>query len=218
MKVGDVVLVDYTARVKETGRVFDTTYEEVAKKEGIFNPRFKYKPIPIILGSKTILPGVEEKILEMNVGEKKKFVLPPEKAFGKRYETLVKLVPLSEFKKQDIEPYPGMIVTMNNIKGRVISVSGGRVKIDFNHPLAGKEIEYELEIKKKIVKKVEKVKAIVEYLLGVEDVNIDVNNCEVIITFEKNIDVPSSLKERMASMIKRWISGIKKVKFVYVFE
>ena len=213
MKVGDVVLVDYTARVKETGRVFDTTYEEVAKKEGIFNPRFKYKPIPIILGSKTILPGVEEKILEMNVGEKKKFVLPPEKAFGKRYETLVKLVPLSEFKKQDIEPYPGMIVTMNNIKGRVISVSGGRVKIDFNHPLAGKKVEYEIEVKEKIEDDERKVKGVVSYYTGLNEGEIKVSfKGEVVEIDSGEKEIPFHLKKVIAEKLKKRM-GVKKIKF-----
>ena len=219
MKSGDVVLISYTARIKETGEVFDTTSEEVAKKAGIFDPKIVYQPIPVIIGSRSILPGVEEIILGMKVGEEKKFTLPPEKAFGKRLESLVRLIPLSEFKKQNIEPYPGLVITINNFNGRVVSVSGGRVKVDFNHPLAGKEIEYELKVEKKIETVEEKIKIISSYHLGLrnEDLGVKVSGKTAEIEIKKRIETSARVKQSIAEMLKQWIKGIEKVKFVEVF-
>jgi FKBP-type peptidyl-prolyl cis-trans isomerase SlyD len=214
MKSGDFVYIDYTARVG--GEVFDTTKEDVAKKEGIFNERIKYGPLPIIIDAGFTIPGLNDAIKEMDVGEKKKVSIPPEKAFGKRNEELVKLIPEARFREQDVDVIPGSYVMVNNLRGKIISVDGGRVKVDFNHPLAGKTLEYEVEIVKKIEEKEEKVKAIVNYFTGLEDVNIKVSEKEVEI--EAKAEIEGRIKAAIASQIIKWIEGIETVKFVDVFK
>ena len=219
MKEGDFVRINYVGRVKESGKVFDTTYEDVAKKEGIYDPNYAYRPIPVVVGGGFVLKGVDEALLQMNVGEKKKIVIPPEKAFGKRDPSLIKLISLSEFKKQNIQPRPGMSISVNNRSGRIISVSGGRVKVDFNHPLAGKELEYELEVVEKIEKPEDKVKAIIEYFSKVPPENIiaSIRKKSVEISFKPRVDMRITAKQVLADSIKKWIEGIEKVKFVEEF-
>ncbi|MEM5824563.1 MAG: FKBP-type peptidyl-prolyl cis-trans isomerase, partial [Candidatus Aenigmatarchaeota archaeon] len=136
MKKGDVVYIDYVGRIKDTNEIFDLTIEEIAKKEGIYNPNYTYKPIPIVVGFGFVIKGLDEEIEKMNEGEEKIVEIPPEKAFGKRDENLVKTFNLSDFKKQDVELKVGEFVNINGILGKVLSISGGRVVIDFNHPLA----------------------------------------------------------------------------------
>ncbi|MEM5801638.1 MAG: peptidylprolyl isomerase [Candidatus Aenigmatarchaeota archaeon] len=217
MKEGDFILVDFVGKIKETGEIFDLTLEDVAKQNGIYDPHFSYKPIPVIVGSHMIIKGVEDELMKMNVGEKKKIVVKPEDGFGNRSEKLIKLIPITEFRKQDIDPFPGMPITMNGLNGRILAISGGRVKVDFNHVLAGKELEYELEIKKLIEKTDEKVQAIFNIFVKTkEDVKVNINGdiAEIYI----NSEIPREIKKDIAEAIKKWINEIKKVRFVEEFE
>ncbi|MEM5829194.1 MAG: peptidylprolyl isomerase [Candidatus Aenigmatarchaeota archaeon] len=216
MKSGDFVCIEYIAKVSETNEIFDTTKENVAREAGIFNEKIKYGPLPIIVDAGFVIIGLNEKIKEMNVGEKKKFLIPPEKAFGERSENLVKLIPEIIFKQQNVDVLPGSYVMVNNLRGKIISVDGGRVKVDFNHPLAGKTLEYEVEIVKKIEDKIEKVKAIVDYFTGLEDCDIKIREKEVEI--EAKSEIEGRVKAAIASQIIKWVEGIEVVKFVVVFK
>ncbi|RLJ09464.1 MAG: peptidylprolyl isomerase, partial [Candidatus Aenigmatarchaeota archaeon] len=138
IKEGSFVEIDYVGRVEGTNEIFDLTSEEVAKKEGIYNPKQKYGPVLVIIGANMIIPGVEEQLKNMKPGEEKEFVVEPKKAFGERNSKLVKVISLMEFKKEKIDPVPGMFITIDGLQAKVQSVSGGRVRVDFNHPLAGK--------------------------------------------------------------------------------
>jgi len=159
----DIVRVSFTGRIKDTGKVFDTTYAEVAKNAGIFNEHLSYGPTPMVLGENRLIAGLEDALSKMKAGENKTVTLHPKDAFGERDSELVKLVPLKVFKANGINPTPGMVVVLeNNLPGRVQSVSGGRVRVDFNHELAGKTIEYELKLEEKITDEKERVKALFE--------------------------------------------------------
>jgi FKBP-type peptidyl-prolyl cis-trans isomerase SlyD len=98
----------------------------------------------------------------MKDGEEKTIQLPPEEAFGERDPKLVQLVPMSEFKKQGIKPQVGMAITSEGNTGIIRSVSGGRVRLDFNHELAGKNLEYQMKVDSVIEDDVEKVKSLID--------------------------------------------------------
>lgn len=217
MEEGDFIRIDYVGRIAESEEIFDLTNEDVAKKEDVFNPEVTYGSIPVIIGSNLTVKGLEKGLREMKVGEKKKIMVKPEEAFGERKAEYIKLISKSEFKKQDIKPYPGMPVSINRLRGRVLSVSGGRVRVDFNHPLAGKSLEYEVEIKKQITDRKERIKATLEiFIKDVKDVKIDIENEIVKIKTVKG-DIPRIMKKTISDMIMKWIKGIKKVQFIEEF-
>ena len=91
MKKGDLIRLEYTGKIKETGEIFDTTSEEIAKREDIYNQNARYGPVPIIVGGKKIIEGIDEALLKMNVGEEKTIEVPPKKGFGERSPKLMKL-------------------------------------------------------------------------------------------------------------------------------
>jgi len=214
MEKNDFVRIEYIGRIKETGELFDTTSEEVAKKEGAFNPNVKYGPAPVIVGRNKIIKGVDDALLNMKVGDKKTIEIEPERGFGKRKPELIKLVPVSEFKKQNINPVPGMPITMNNIRGRILSVNSGRVKMDFNHPLAGKNLIYEIEVKEKIDDKKGKVKAICDYYkCDVSSVEFKENYVEI---FLKK-DVEKNKKQLITNDVSEYLNA-NKVVFSEIFE
>jgi len=220
MNTGDFVYVDYVGRVKDTGEIFDITKEDVAKKENLYRENFKYGPVAVIIDSDLILPGLNEEIKKMKVGEKKAFELKPDKAFGERNTELIKLIPESTFKRQDIDATPGSFVTINKMRGRIVSAGGGRVKVDFNHPLAGKILLYEVEVTGEIKENDEKIKAVVCYFTGLskDDIDLKASGSEAEIIFKKKINMTIEGKEIAAKNILKWVSGIEKVKFSEVFE
>ncbi len=214
LEKGDFVKINYTGKVKETGEVFDTTREDVAKKEGIFSERIKYGPVLVIVGYERVVKGLDEELLKMKVGERKEVEIPPEKGFGKRDPNLIKLVPLSEFKKQKIEPRPGMNLTMGGLNCKVISVGSGRVRVDFNHPLAGKTLIYDVEVKEKIENDEEKVKALCEYY-GLNVKGIEVKEKKV------KIMLKNGVSERVKQLITNDIfdfMNFDSVEFSQIFE
>jgi len=159
IKEGDFVELDYTGRVD--GEVFDTSVEEVAKKNGLYNPKVKYGSVKVIVGAGNVLPGIDKALPGKEPGSYS-LRIKPEDAFGKKTAELLKMIPVREFEKQGLKPYAGLEVSVDGMPGVVRSVSSGRTIVDFNHPLAGKELEYEVVIKRVITSKKEKLEALLE--------------------------------------------------------
>ncbi len=218
MKQGDFVYIDYVGKVKDTGEIFDLTSEDLAKKEGTHNPNARYGPIPVVVGGDFVLKGLDEALLQMNVGDKKTVEVSIEKGFGERKPELIRLIPLSVFKEQNIDPNPGSYVTINGLNGRVISGDGGRIRVDFNHPLAGKRLEYEIEIKAEIKDDSEKVMGVVTYFTntGRDDMEVKVADKLAEIKFKDNKEIPTRVKEKVSDVIMKWVA-IEKVRFVYEY-
>ena len=219
MKSGDFVYIDYVARIKDTGEIFDVTNEDVAKKEGVFNEKIKYGPVPVIVDAGFVIVGLNESVKEMNVGEKKKVVINPERAFGERSEEVVKLIPEARFREQGIDLVPSSYVMINNLRGKIVSIDGGRVKVDFNHPLAGKALEYEIEIVQEIKENSDKIGAVVYYFTGVRKEKLEVQLKENVVEIEmKGIDVVLETKKAIASQITKWVPEVEIVKFIDIFK
>ncbi len=160
VKKGDLVKLDYTGRMAKTGQIFDTTDEAIAKKAGIWESSSIYGPKHALFGSGAIIPGMEEAILQSQLGKSEDFAIEPQKAFGERSSELVRLIPEKEFAKQQVQPQPGMILSLDNAIARVKSVTSGRVVIDYNHPLAGEQVIYSIKVHEVITDDKKKIEAI----------------------------------------------------------
>lgn len=210
MKNGDFIRIEYVGKL-ESGEIFDLTDEELAKKEGIYNEKIKYRPVPVIVGAKFVIPGLDKALLDMKIGEKKTILVEPEDAFGKRDPNLVRVMPRSAFK--NIEPKQGMIIDFSGVKGRVQSISAGRIMIDFNNPLAGKKLKYDLGIKEGIDNTEGQIKAIFEFF-GIETNEIKFNGNTIDIEAMK---LPVEIKDRISSLIINYVKSetkIEKVRFI----
>ncbi|PVU69814.1 peptidylprolyl isomerase [Sulfolobus sp. SCGC AB-777_L09] len=210
----DFVYIDYVARVKDTGEVFDTTIEEEAKKSNIYNAETKYGPKLVILGEHNIIPGLEEALYQMSVGEEKEIEIPPEKAYGNRDPTKVKTVSLGELRKQGVNPYPNMIIRLSNGSYAVVkSVSGGRVILDLNHPLAGKTLVYKVKVVKVLENEKDKINALIERWLGSSVaqkfvVEISEDKKTVKVTIPKDIYLVEDLQLRLYMLAKDIINFV----------
>ena len=87
--------------------MIDTTKEESAKEAGIFNEKFTYAPMPLLVGGGRIFEGLDEALVGAEVGKETEVIIPPEKAAGPRDPKLVEVHSVREFLKQDVEPPPG---------------------------------------------------------------------------------------------------------------
>ncbi len=186
---GDFVLVDYVVRVKETGNVVDTTIEEIARKENIYEPNRLYGPILVVIGKGWINEVVENALKEMNVGEEKEVVVPPEKAFGRRDPSKVKVYSLREFRRRNINVNIGDVVEIGGQRGIVKGISGGRVIVDFNHPLAGKTLVFKVKVVAKLESLEDKVRA-----LAVRHLQIPGEELEIVVDEDKKevtVKIPS---------------------------
>lgn len=183
IKDGNFIKLEFTGKVKETGDVFDTTNEEVATRAGIHVENKDYGPIPIVVGGNHLLKAIDVAVIGMSVGDSKEIEVSPENGFGERDANLIQLIPMKEFKKQGMTPHVGMELTSEGHKGRVLTISGGRVRVDFNHNLAGKNLEYNIVISDIIEDDEEKIKSMIQ--LHYSYPNMDLDKTEIKIYGDK---------------------------------
>ena len=185
MKEGDIVRVDYEVWIKDTDELYDTTMEEVAKEHGIYDPSKKYRSVVVIVGESDLLDDVENAIKNGNVGDEIEVELPPEKAYGPRDPKLIRVHSYRELARLDIEPEVGKEVYIRGMMGKIISVTPGRVLVDYNHPLAGKTVKYKLYIREVAEEPLAKVKAIIDmHYADAENFEINVEGEEITIKVE----------------------------------
>ncbi len=211
MEKGDFVRINYIGRL-ESGEIFDLTLEGVARTEKIYNPNFKYRPVPIVVGAGFTIRGLDNAVAGMKVGEKKSVEIEPKDAFGERDPKNVRVIPKDLFKKNKMEPAQGMVVDFSGIKGRIQSVSAGRVMVDFNNPLAGKKLKYDLEVVEKIEKPDEQAAAVLEFF-GVENAKVSISG--KIADIEAR--VPVEMREKLGDTILKNVAGLEKVRFIDVY-
>ncbi len=210
MKEGDFVLIDFVGRVKLTNDVFDLTDEETAKKEGIWSKEQKYGPAFVIIGAKMVVPGVEKRLKEMKVGEEREFEVSPKEGFGMRDPKLIRILNINNFYRNKINPVPGAYVNIDGKNARIQSVSGGRVRTDFNSPLAGKQLVYRLKIVERITDTKEKVKRIMDqYRIGFEEIIVENER----VTIESGKELPEMLRKMVRELVLEWVKEVKKVEF-----
>jgi len=160
VKKNDFIEIEFTARVKD-GEIFDTNIKKQAEKLGLDVK--KLKPAVLSVGDKMIIQGLDEELEGKEIGKNYSSEFTPEKAFGKRNPQLVRMVPLRVFTEQNINPQRGMQLSLDGRLVKVISVSGGRILVDFNNPLAGKIVVYDFKINRKITDINEKINALQEF-------------------------------------------------------
>jgi FKBP-type peptidyl-prolyl cis-trans isomerase 2 len=209
IKKGDFIELDYTGRIKDDKIVFDTTSEQVAKDSQIFNSKYKYGPVIICIGEKQLVAGLDDSLMGKNPG-KYTFEVKAEHAFGKKSAKLLKLIPMNLFAKDQVKPFVGLEVNVDGTLGIVRSVSGGRVIVDFNHPLASKDLVYDVDVKRMVIDPLEKAKALLE-LMGVPFENIDIADDKGVITLKTGLP-PKEIIDGLSESIKQ-LAGLKSAEF-----
>ncbi len=209
VKKKDFVEIEYTGKIKEDNTVFDTTDEKVAKENNLHGHDFS--PAIICIGEEQVLKGIDKNLEGKSIGGEYEFDVNPEDAFGKKNAKLIQLIPTAKFRQQSIQPMPGMQLNIDGMVGTVKTVSGGRTLVDFNHPLAGKELSYKVRINKKITDHKEKLSGYIKLALGTKDFEAAVENGNAKITLEN--EIPKEVQERLMEKITELMPEVKKAEF-----
>jgi len=166
LQEGDFIELDYTARTVEEGMIVDTTYEDVAEEEGIDQEDRTFEPRTLVLGEGFIFEGVEEDIYGGEVGQTGSVEIDAAEAFGEFDEDEVRTVSANKIPEDD--RYPGAQVQVDGEQGRIETIVGGRARVDFNHPLAGEDIEYEYEVVGEVDDRLERAQALFRMYLEMD--------------------------------------------------
>ncbi len=202
MEEGDLILIDYVGKTSD-GDIFDISNEETAKEEGVYSERMDYEPVPVLLGSGYVIEGLEETLLDMKVGESREDIdIPSEKAYGERDSDQIQTYPEREFKKQDVNVRVGDKIMVGNRQGKVLSKGSGRVRVDFNHPLSGKDLLYDVEVLEKVEDDEQKARQIFKYRLGHGDIEFEDNTVVIDHDIEDHDhQLPENVKEEIREEI-----------------
>ncbi len=207
IKKGLFIEMDYTGRTVD-GELFDTTIKSVADREH-FHLKKSFEPIIIKVGAGHVVPGLDKRLEGLKLGNHK-ISIPAEEAFGKKSAKLLQLIPLKFFKRDNLQPVPGLEVSVDGQTGVVRSVSGGRVIVDFNHLLAGKDVEYEVIIKRIVSDKKEQLIALLKLMgLPFKSISVDSDNAEITLLQELPADLSGFLIDDLKGK-----TGLKSIKFI----
>jgi len=215
-----LILINYTTKIKETGEIIETTIEEVAKANKIYKEGTKYEPKLIAVGKGWILKALDEEIQKLNVGDKVTIEVTPEKAFGNRDPSKIKVIPLRKFGDRAKDVKVGDEIEYNGQIGTVISINSGRVQVDFNDKLAGKTLVYEIEIVKEITDLNEKIERLIRRRMDIQNPTYKVDQNKVRIEIPEQYFLTDGLqyiKRAIASDILDIIPEINQVEFAEIY-
>ena len=220
---GSLILVDYTAKVKDTEEVFDTTVEEDAKKYSIFEQNVKYQPKLVSVGevSYPVLKGLDEALAKTAVGEKLTVEVTPDKGFGERDSSKVRMIPIRKLGEDAEKVSVGDTIEIDNKRGIIRFIGSGRVQVDYNHKYAGKTILFDVNVTQSLDSENDKIDGILKNRLPVENSKIafDLKDKDVSVTIPEDIlraDGLQIMKHFIQLDIFKFVPNLEKVSFVEV--
>ena len=224
LQKGDFILISYSAKVKETNEAFDTTYEDVAKKEHLYKEGKMYEPKLVVVGEGWVLKALDDSLITMEINKPATVEIPPEKGFGQRDPEKMRRVPLKQLLAKDINPTVGAQIEFQGKDAVVRSIGAGRVLLDFNPALAGKTLIYDVTVGKKLESNEEKIGALIHrrvpvveennFKLTIQDKSLTIDMPEVAFYIE-GIQIA---KRGIALDIQKFIPDLVETKFVETFK
>ena len=222
-KKGQLILLDYTAKIKDSGEIFETTIEDEAKKHSLHEPNVKYMPKLVSVGEGWVLKGLDDALSETTAGDKKTIEVSPDKGFGERDKGKVRMIPLRKLGEDAEKVSVGDTVEIDNKKGIIRYIGSGRVQVDYNHRYAGKTILYDINITKSLDTDDDKISEILKSRLPVENDKIiyKKNGTTVDVTIPEEIfraDGLAIIKHFIQTDLFKFASSLTKVNFVETYE
>jgi len=224
IKNGDFILANLICKVKESGEVVEATSEKTARDSGLFKEGATYEPMFVIVGEGWVPKGLDESLAGMEVGQAATIEVPPEKGYGLRDPSKMRLMPLRRFRAEGITPLPGMMVHLEGKPAIVRAVGAGRVQLDYNHQLSGKTLIYDVTVEKILESFEEKVRAILHRrITGLEAEKFTTKLLEG----NLNVEIPEEgffleglqvLKQAVAADMLKYYPEIRQVSFVEVMK
>jgi len=135
VKQGDIVKVHYTGTL-EDGKIFDSSQGK--------------PPLSFTIGSGQVIPGFNDAVIGMEVGETKDVTIPVEQAYGERKDELVIIAPVEQI-PPDLKPEIGQMLEVGGASGeilkvRVVELDENNITLDANPPLAGQDLNFQIQL------------------------------------------------------------------------
>jgi len=166
---GSLILIEYTAKVKDTDEVFETTIESEAKKHSIHDANVKYQPKLVSVGESWVIKGLDEALANSKVGDKTSVEVTPDKGFGERDSGKVRMIALRKLGEDADKVTVGDTIEIDQKTGIIRFIGSGRVQVDYNHRFAGKTIIYDVNVLKALETDDEKINGMLKRHLPVDD-------------------------------------------------
>jgi peptidylprolyl isomerase len=224
LQKGDFILIDYVAKVKETNEVFDTTKDEVAKKEHLHKEGELYEPKLVVVGESWVLKALDDSLLNAEVGKAETVEIPADKAFGPRDPEKIRRVPIKQLLSKQINPVVGARIEFQGKMATIRSIGAGRVLLDFNPALAGRTLIYDLTVTKKIDEETAKIGALIHRRVPV----VEEDKFKIAVKAKNlTIDMPEEtfyvegiqIAKRGISMdVQKFFPSMAETKFVETFK
>jgi peptidylprolyl isomerase len=219
---GSLILLDYTARIKDNGEIFETTIEEDAKKSNLYDPTRKYEPRLISVGEGWVLKGLDEALTDTNVGDRRSIEISPDKGFGERDTSKVRMIPQRKLGEKANEIKIGDVVELDDRTGIIRYIGSGRVQIDYNHRFASRTLVYDVNVIKKIESNDDKIKYLIKRRLPIEDekIKFEYKGDEAVIELSEDISLLDGLqiiKKAVTADIFKFVDGLNKITFQEVY-
>ncbi|MDO8847043.1 MAG: peptidylprolyl isomerase [Coriobacteriia bacterium] len=133
----------------QTGETVRVHYRGTLSDGSEFDSSAGSDPLTFTLGEESVIPGFEAAVAGLAVGESATVTIPSDEAYGERHPEAVQNVPMDIF--ADMEPEVGMVIGVQSPDGQqmaatIAEVLDGHVVLDFNHPLSGQDLTFELSL------------------------------------------------------------------------
>ena len=171
---GDLVRLEYDLWTEIGGKteLLDTTHEELAQKENARTEGRTWGPRPHEVGGDYFPTGIENSLVGLAVGDEVEREFSPADAFGERDPNLIELFSmheierLPEMRREDAHLDIGTTLTIEGRRGRVVSLTAARVRVDFNPPFAGRKVRGKFKVVERISEPADQARAVVELQYG----------------------------------------------------
>ena len=223
LQKGTLILLDYTAKVKDTGEVFETTREADAKSSSLYDANAKYQPRLVSVGESWVIKGLDDALLNTNVGDKLTVEVPPDKGFGIRDSGKVRMIPLRKLGDDAEKISVGDAIEIDQRTGIVRFIGSGRVQVDFNHKYAGRTILYDVNVLKSLDTDEEKITGLLKRRLLTDEskLNFKINNSEIDIHIPEEAFLVEGLqiiKRAITNDIFKFVSKLEKINFIESYK
>jgi peptidylprolyl isomerase len=216
---GTLILADYTAKVKDTNEVFETTREADAKSGNIFDTTVKYQPRLVSVGEAWVLKGLDDALLAASAGDKLTVEVPPEKGFGTRDPAKVRMIPLRKLGDDAEKVSVGDAIELDDRTGIIRFIGSGRVQVDFNHRFAGRTILYDVNVLKSLDTDQDKIMGLLKrrFPLDESKLKFEIKGTQLDITIPDEALMMEGLqvvKRAIANEVFKFVSTLDKINFV----
>jgi FKBP-type peptidyl-prolyl cis-trans isomerase 2 len=211
IKENDFVMINFVGRITATGQIFDLTDKKIADQENIKGD-YNFSPVLVIPGGNYVLKVLSDSLIGKNVGDKYSITVSSKDGFGEFDKKLIKTYGISVFRNNNINPSVGDMILLDDKMATVLAINSGRVMVSYNHPLAGKELRYDIEVLSLIENDVDKYSAIFQHYVSKAPEKVEVDGENIKIATKE--DVKPYIKDSISMDIQKYINKNLKTEIV----